>query len=170
MALNEKEGTQFELNDHDKKHVFMFFYEHVNSTRKFTIAAEIVSLLRKMYKRDAPFSCFVSTLSPRNEKNTRNLNLPPFWHLFVSMEMVATHSHARSIARTWLKHTHSFDRCGGQRSRSPSLTKRIAASGNEIVQHFVTGIHFNFTVIDWISFFSTQLQFSLLVWERLTCS
>ena len=33
----------------------MFHYEHVNSTRKLTIAAEIVSLLRKVYKRDAPF-------------------------------------------------------------------------------------------------------------------
>ena len=33
----------------------MFRYEHVNSTRKFTIVAEIVSLLRKIYKRDAPF-------------------------------------------------------------------------------------------------------------------
>ena len=24
----------------------------------------------------------------------------------------AIHSHARSIARVWLKHAHSFDRCG----------------------------------------------------------
>ena len=41
MALNGKQGTQ----------VFMFRYEHVNSARKFTIVAEIVSLLRKIYKR-----------------------------------------------------------------------------------------------------------------------
>ena len=34
--------------------VFMFRYEHVNSTRKFTIVAEIVSLLKKIYKRDGP--------------------------------------------------------------------------------------------------------------------
>ena len=33
----------------------MFRYELVNSTRKFTIVAEIVSLLKKIYKRDAPF-------------------------------------------------------------------------------------------------------------------
>ena len=32
----------------------MFHYEHVNSTRKFTIVVEIVSLLKKIYKRDAP--------------------------------------------------------------------------------------------------------------------
>ena len=32
--------------------VFMFRYEHVTSTRKFTIVAEIVSLLKKIYKRD----------------------------------------------------------------------------------------------------------------------
>ena len=30
--------------------VFMFRYESVNSTRKFTIVAEIVSLLKKIYK------------------------------------------------------------------------------------------------------------------------
>ena len=75
----------------------MFRYEHVNSTRKFTIVAEIASLLRKIYRRDAPFRAVfeVKTLAvlfppyPREMKtNTRNLNLPPFWHLFVSMEMV----------------------------------------------------------------------------------
>ena len=33
----------------------MFRYELVNSTRKFTIVAEIISLLKKIYKRDAPF-------------------------------------------------------------------------------------------------------------------
>ena len=75
----------------------MFRYEHVNSTRKFTIVAEIVSLLRKIYKRDAPFRAMfeVKTLAvlfppyPREMKtNTRNLNLPPFCRLFVSMEMV----------------------------------------------------------------------------------
>ena len=34
---------------------YMFRYELVNSTRKFTIVAEIVSLLKNIYKRDAPF-------------------------------------------------------------------------------------------------------------------
>ena len=56
----------------------MFRYELVNSTRKFTIVAEIVSLLKKIYKRDAPFravygknlSCFVFGLSLRNETRT----------------------------------------------------------------------------------------------------
>ena len=38
-----------------KTQVFMFRYELVNSTRKFTIVAEIVSLLKNIYKRDAPF-------------------------------------------------------------------------------------------------------------------
>ena len=33
----------------------MFRYELVNSTRKFSIVTEIVSLLKKIYKRDAPF-------------------------------------------------------------------------------------------------------------------
>ena len=82
-----------------KTQVFMFRYERVNSTRKFTIVAEIVSFLKKIYKRDAPFRAVfeVKTLAvlsppyPRELKtNTRNLNLPPFCHLFVSMEMVQT--------------------------------------------------------------------------------
>ena len=33
----------------------MFRYERVNSTRKFAIVVEIVSLLKKIDKRDAPF-------------------------------------------------------------------------------------------------------------------
>ena len=32
----------------------MFRYEHVNSTSKFNIVAEIVSLLKKIYERDGP--------------------------------------------------------------------------------------------------------------------
>ena len=75
----------------------MFRYEHVNSTRKFIIVAETVSLLRKIYERDAPFRAVfeVKTLGvlfppyPSEMKtNTLNLNLPPFWRLFVSVEMV----------------------------------------------------------------------------------
>ena len=90
----------------------MFRYGHVNTTRKFTIVAEIVSLLRKIYKRDAPFRAVfeVKTLPvlfppyPCEMKtNTRNLNLPTFWHLFVSMEMVQpiptrALSHARGLS------------------------------------------------------------------------
>ena len=75
----------------------MFRYERVNSTRKFTLVAEIVSLLEKIYKRDAPFRAVfkVKTLAvlfppyPREMKtNTRYLNLPPFCRFFVSIEMV----------------------------------------------------------------------------------
>ena len=75
----------------------MFRYELVNSTRKFTIVAEIVSLLQKIYKRYTPFRAVfkVKTLAvlfspyPREMKRIlRNLNLPPFWRLLVSIEMV----------------------------------------------------------------------------------
>ena len=75
----------------------MFRYELVNSTRKFTIVAERVSLLKKIYKRDAPFRAVfkLKTLAvlfsayPCEMKHIpRNLNLPPFWRLFVSMQMV----------------------------------------------------------------------------------
>ena len=101
-----------------KTQVFVFRYELVNSTRKFTIVAEIVSLLKKIYKRDAPFRAVfkVKTLAvlfrvyPCGMKHIpRNLNLPPFWHLFVSMEMVQS---IPTRARARLKHAHSFDRCG----------------------------------------------------------
>ena len=70
----------------------MFRYELVNSIRKFTIVAEIVSLLKKIYKRDAPFRAVfkVKTLAflfspyPREMKHIpRNLN-----RLLVSIEMV----------------------------------------------------------------------------------
>ena len=102
-----------------KTQVFMFRYERVNSTRKFTIVVEIVSLLKKIYKRDAPFRAVfkVKTLAvlfppyPREMKtNTAKFNLPPFCRLLFCIEM-QTHSHARFIARAWLKHAHSFDRC-----------------------------------------------------------
>ena len=62
----------------------MFRYELVNSIRKFTIVAEIVSLLKKIYKRDAPFRAVlkVETIAvlfspyPREMKHIpRNLNL-----------------------------------------------------------------------------------------------
>ena len=90
----------------------MFRYEHVNSTRKFTI----VSLLRKIYKRNAPFRAVfeVKTLAvlfppyPCEIKtNTRNLNLPPFWHLFVSIEIVQSiPTRALSRARGLSMRTH----------------------------------------------------------------
>ena len=94
----------------------MFRYELVNSTRKFTIVAEIVSLLKKIYKRNAPFRTVfkVKTLPvlfspyPRDVKHIpRNLNLPPFWRLIVSIEMVQSIptralSRARLSMRTYL--------------------------------------------------------------------
>ena len=89
----------------------MFRYERVNSTRRFTIVVVIVSLLEKIYKRDAPVRAVfkVKTLAvlfppyPREMKtNTAKFNLPPFFRLVFSVEN-ATHSHARSIARAWLK-------------------------------------------------------------------
>ena len=90
----------------------MFRYELLNSTRKFTIVAEIVSLLKKIYKRDAPFRAVfnVKTLAvlfspyPRGMKHIpRNLNLPPFWRWLVSIEMVQSIptlalSHARGLS------------------------------------------------------------------------
>ena len=92
----------------------MFRYEHVNSTRKFTIVAELVSLLRKIYNRDPPFRAVfeVKTLAvlfppyPREMKtNTRHFNLPLFCRLFVSMEMVQPFS-TRALSRA-----HGLRRC-----------------------------------------------------------
>ena len=95
----------------------MFRYELINSTRKFTIVAEIVSLLKKIYKRDAPFRAVfkVETLAvlvlayPREMKHIpRNLTLPPFWRCLFLWKWCNPfpHAHAR------LKHAHLFDRCG----------------------------------------------------------
>ena len=100
-----------------KTQVFMFRYESVNSTRKFTIVAEIVSLLKKIYKRDAPFRAVfkVKTLAvlfsayPREMKHIpRNLNLPPFCRCLFLWKWC--NPFPRASAR--LKHAHSFDRCG----------------------------------------------------------
>ena len=70
----------------------MFRYELVNSTRKFTIVAQIVSLLKKRY-RDFRAVFKVKTLavllSPYPRKMThipQNLHLPPFWRLLVSID------------------------------------------------------------------------------------
>ena len=117
----------------------MFRYEHVNSTRKFTIVAEIVSLLRKIYKRDAPFRAVfeVKTLAvlfppypSEMNTNTRNLYLPPFWRLFVSMEMVQpipTHalSRARGLSmRTHLTAVDSRAQCLGADQKTRGLWER----------------------------------------------
>ena len=92
----------------------MFRYESVNSTRKFTIVAEIVSLLKKIYKRDAPFRAVfkVKTLAvyPREVKHIpRNLNLPPFCLCLFLWKWCNPFPRARAR----FKHAHSFDRCGG---------------------------------------------------------
>ena len=100
-----------------KTQVFMFRYESVNSTRKFTIVAEIVSLLKKIYKRDAPFRAVfkVKTLAvlfsayPSEMKHIpRNLNLPPFCRCLFLWKWCNPFPRARAR----LKHAHSFDRCG----------------------------------------------------------
>ena len=100
-----------------KTQVFMFRYELVNSTRKFTIVAEIVSLLKKIYKRDAPFRAVVKvkTLAvlflayPREMKHIpRNLNLPPFCRCLFLWKWCNPFPRARAR----FKHAHSFDRCG----------------------------------------------------------
>ena len=90
----------------------MFRYERVNLTRKFTIVAGIVSLIKKICKRDGPSRAVfkVKTLavlfppySRGMKTNKRNLNLPPFCRLFVSREMVQpiptrALSHARGLS------------------------------------------------------------------------
>ena len=100
-----------------KTQVFMFRYELVNSTRKFTIVAEIVSLLKKICKRDDPFRAVfkIKTLAvlfsayPREMKHIpRNLNLPPFCRCLFLWKWC--NPFPRTRAR--LKHAHSFDRCG----------------------------------------------------------
>ena len=97
-----------------KTQVFMFRYELVNSTRKFTIVAEIVSLLKKIYKRDAPLRAVFKekTLTvlfspyPREMKHIPR-NSIPFWRLLVSIEMVQSiPTHALSRARGLSMRTH----------------------------------------------------------------
>ena len=92
----------------------MFPYERVNSTRKFTIVADIVSLLKKFYKRDAPFravfkvktlAVLFSALSLRiNETHTAKFKSATI------LALACFYGIPRARAR--LKHAHSFDRCG----------------------------------------------------------
>ena len=98
----------------------MFRYEHVNSTRKFTIVAEIVSLLKKIYKRDGPLRAVfkVKTLAvlfplyPHEMKtNSAEFKSTAILALACFYGNDAIYLHARSIVRVWLKHAHSFDRC-----------------------------------------------------------
>ena len=86
----------------------MFRYEHVNSARKFTIVAEIVSLLKKIYKRDGPLRAVfkVKTLAvlfplyPCEMKaNTTKLKSAAILAFACFYGNGVIHSHARSIAR-----------------------------------------------------------------------
>ena len=119
-----------------KTQVFMFRYESVNSTRKFTIVAEIVSLLKKIYKRDAPFRAVfkVKTLAvlfsayPREMKHIpRNLNLPPFCRCLFLWKWCNPFPRARAR----LKHAYSFDRCGPKPSIPAASQKDRGLWGRE---------------------------------------
>ena len=113
----------------------MFRYESVNSTRKVTIVAEIVSLLKKIYKRDAPFRGVfkVKTLAvlfsayPREMKHTANFKSAAILSLLVSMKMVQSiPTRARGLSmRT---HLTAVEQCLPSPARS---IDRSAASGNE---------------------------------------
>ena len=100
----------------------MFHYERVNSTRLFTIVAEIVSLFKKIYKRDTPFRVVlkVKTLAvlfppyPCEMKtNTTKFKSAAILSLAFFYGNGATHSHARPITRAWPEHAYSFNCCGG---------------------------------------------------------
>ena len=82
----------------------MFRYERVNSKRKFTIVAEIVFLLKKIYKRDVPLRAMfnVKTLAvlfspyPREMKtNTAKFKSAAILTLTCFYGNCVTHSHAR---------------------------------------------------------------------------
>ena len=86
----------------------MFRYERVNSTRKPTIVAEIVSLLKKIYARDTPFRAVfkVKTLAvlfppyPR-EMKTNTVEFEPAAILSLGiLQPIPTRalSHARGIS------------------------------------------------------------------------
>ena len=87
-----------------KTQVFMFRYERVTSTGKFTIVAEMVFLLKKIYKRDVPcravfkektlavlFPPYYREMKTNTAKFKSAAILPPA--CFYGND--ATHSHAR---------------------------------------------------------------------------
>ena len=120
----------------------MFRYELVNSTRKFTIVAEIVSLLKKIYKRDVSFKAVfkVKTLAvlfslyPREMKHIpQKLNLPPLWRLLVSIEMVhSIPTRALSRARGLSMRTHLTTR------EVPS--QPLIQNGGRIVDYVIVSV------------------------------
>ena len=87
-----------------KGQVFVFRYERVNSKRKFTIVAEIVFLLKKIYNRDIPLKAMfnVKTLTvlfspyPREMKTTTaKLKFAAILTLTYFYGNCVTYSHAR---------------------------------------------------------------------------
>ena len=116
----------------------MFRYELVNSSRKFAIVAEIVSLIKKIYNRDAPFRAAfkVTTLAvvfspyPREMKHIpRNLNL------VVSIEMVQSiPTRALSRARGFSVRTHltAVEEYPGQVRNFP-IKSSTYLSGNSLL-------------------------------------
>ena len=87
-----------------KGQVFLFRYERVNSKRKFAIVAEIVFLLKKIYKRDIPLKAMfnVKTLTvlfspyPREMKTTTaKFKSAAILMLTYFYGNCAIHSHAR---------------------------------------------------------------------------
>ena len=106
----------------------MFHYERVNSTRKFTIVAEIVSLLKKIYKRDAPFRAVfkVRTLAvlfppyPREKKtNTAKFKCAAILSLaFLQPIPTRALSHVRGLGmRTHLTAVEGSIPATGQKDR-----------------------------------------------------
>ena len=98
----------------------MFRYERVNLIRKL-IVKKIVSLKKKIYKRVGPLRAVfvVKTLAflflhyPRKMKTkTEKFKSVAVLSFACFYGNSAIYSHAPSIARAWLKHAHSFDRCG----------------------------------------------------------
>ena len=87
-----------------KGQVFMSRYERVNSKGKFTVVAEIVFWLKKIYKRDVPLRAMfnVKTLAvlfspyPREMKtNTAKFKSAAILTLTCFYGNCVTHSHAR---------------------------------------------------------------------------
>ena len=71
-----------------------------------------------IYKRDAPFrAAFIvkalPDLLPLYPREMKTITTKLKYAAILSLAFIygngATHSHARSIARAWLQHAHSFD-------------------------------------------------------------
>ena len=105
-------------------------YERVNSKRKFTVVAEIVFLLKKVYKRDVPLramfnvktlAVFFSPYPWEMKTNTAKFKSAAILTLTCFYGPIPMRA---QIARAWLKHAHLFDRC--------VLSTRYLAKNNDI--------------------------------------